>query len=942
MTADVKIPVSADINTTDLEAQLRQFAQQMNSISQNIAKANNVKFNPIDKAAVDDLKRVTSQFQELVKIQAGLRERMKATGQTGRAFGEVDFDRMFPDPAQAHRARVNSYRHVTSGTQFSMPSYSPVVNPSPQPQGVPPPLPGQQAPIAHPRPTIWGSTFPGRVVGGGLRAAGSAGGVAAGALDTGMAAGVGAGVGGLLGGLAALGIGKIISAVSGKVGDAQQEAIGNDTLKRTLGDINVDFVALRENVRAVADGMGMTFSEAQKLATEFAKVAGVTAGTYKSMASELTTSSGFGRSFGLDPSSSTNFFARMRQSGGTSNETDSKRLALNIAEAVGRAGVFTKTDEVLHAVASFSEQVAGSSHTRGNTDAFLGALTGMSGSGLPGMTPNAAASILGRANSAIEGGGAAGEAGQNFLYRGLNRDRKLSPFEVKLMQEGGMFSTRSSVLGKGSLYSQAIGKSFEGSETVFDSIRSQLGANYKDKRLRMMALSNLTGINNSQAMAMDQFVGQHGEGNVGKLADFLKSKKGDLSKVNATGMAALGSIFSGDMGVLKGQAASLQGRTGDDALSAGEGTRLKEAVEKGDKEELRNVLLELTANHEQEKTEGDETRKSITSLSNITQRMSTGLVGPINTMRDALVLMAGDKKVGAAGIAEKVRQIEHDERLSALDSEYNNSKSGYGETIRQLHSRKGVLERARNDAASPLSKNKMTPEEIAASVKQEREIDLQIKDIETKDAAEQADILKRKKKETTSFNSPRGVRNNNPFNIEAGSTPWKGMTGSDGRFAQFDTAESGLRAGAVNLMTKFKRGNNTVAGLIEEWAPASENGAEKTHARIMRMSAELGVKDHDKLKLNDPKVAMAFLRELGRGEVGAGHYTDGQFLDAANAGIGNTPLPANTVTARNNEAAQSSRVHVTTDPIQIYYNDKPAGSTPLKVSANTPSPSGAQ
>ncbi|HFX8036006.1 TPA: hypothetical protein ACIF5E_004931, partial [Escherichia coli] len=41
----------------------------------------------------------------------------------------------------------------------------------------------------------------------------------------------------------------------------------------------------------------------------------------------------------------------------------------------------------------------------------------------------------------------------------------------------------------------------------------------------------------------------------------------------------------------------------------------------------------------------------------------------------------------------------------------------------------------------------------------------------------------------------RGIRNNNPGNLEYSKTnPWVGQTGDDGRFAKFETPEHGIRA----------------------------------------------------------------------------------------------------------------------------------------------------
>lgn len=48
----------------------------------------------------------------------------------------------------------------------------------------------------------------------------------------------------------------------------------------------------------------------------------------------------------------------------------------------------------------------------------------------------------------------------------------------------------------------------------------------------------------------------------------------------------------------------------------------------------------------------------------------------------------------------------------------------------------------------------------------------------------------------------RGIRNNNPGNLEySKSNPWVGQNGDDGRFAKFETPEHGIRALGRNLMS---------------------------------------------------------------------------------------------------------------------------------------------
>lgn len=73
---------------------------------------------------------------------------------------------------------------------------------------------------------------------------------------------------------------------------------------------------------------------------------------------------------------------------------------------------------------------------------------------------------------------------------------------------------------------------------------------------------------------------------------------------------------------------------------------------------------------------------------------------------------------------------------------------------------------------------------------------------------------------------PRGIRNNNPGNIERNSIRWKGMApdqSGDKRFIIFVRPEWGIRAIARILLGDWREGQNTIASLISEWAPEEEN-----------------------------------------------------------------------------------------------------------------------
>ena len=80
---------------------------------------------------------------------------------------------------------------------------------------------------------------------------------------------------------------------------------------------------------------------------------------------------------------------------------------------------------------------------------------------------------------------------------------------------------------------------------------------------------------------------------------------------------------------------------------------------------------------------------------------------------------------------------------------------------------------------------------------------------------------------------PRGIRNNNPGNLEWGD-PWQGLKprsqATDKRFAEFTTPAYGIRALARTLITYYDKRKardgskiDTVREIIERWAPAFEN-----------------------------------------------------------------------------------------------------------------------
>ena len=131
---------------------------------------------------------------------------------------------------------------------------------------------------------------------------------------------------------------------------------------------------------------------------------------------------------------------------------------------------------------------------------------------------------------------------------------------------------------------------------------------------------------------------------------------------------------------------------------------------------------------------------------------------------------------------------------------------------------------------------------------------------------------------------PRGIRNNNPTNIEDSSIPWRGRVGNDGRYVVFDTAINGLRAGYLEIWDSIVRdGDDTIRTLIRQWAPPIEN---LTGAYQNSVRAQTGIANID-TKLNYLRDATPLLKAIVQHENGQQPYTAQQF-DAAFRAAGKT------------------------------------------------------
>jgi len=96
----------------------------------------------------------------------------------------------------------------------------------------------------------------------------------------------------------------------------------------------------------------------------------------------------------------------------------------------------------------------------------------------------------------------------------------------------------------------------------------------------------------------------------------------------------------------------------------------------------------------------------------------------------------------------------------------------------------------------------------------------------------------------------RGIRNNNPGNIERTSTVWEGMNpdqSGDPRFIVFLTPAYGIRALIKVLETYQREGLDTLRDMINRWAPPVENN---TQAYITYVSTYSGINPDAKVNMD--------------------------------------------------------------------------------------------
>ncbi|WP_189654384.1 lytic transglycosylase domain-containing protein [Pseudomonas fluorescens] len=630
----IKIPVQAELNQTDIAQQIKQLEAAFNDLGRVAQEAGRIDFKPISKTSLEDARRMKQEFDAIVRMAPGLKRALETGGQGGKSFGSIDWDKVWTDPKQrAGHAETMVRRLGPAGAAVP----------------IPPPGSGGRGgrggggnPEEDRTPGTGGSAWR-RAAGG--AAAGLAGGVAS--QVGGLAGGISSGAiaGGLAGGPIGAAVGGIVGSLTsllGALGDARDIAISLDTLKRTLGDTNVNYQELQGHTRNLADEFSLSDTEATGLTSRYAKLAGGSDKDLGALRNEVGVGVGFSRSFGLDPSAGVDFFGQMKGLGITKSADDNKRLALMIGESVAKAGELPRMADVMSGLSRYMEGTAERTLGSGNGEAWLAKMVGLSQSGLPGTTPANNANMIAKADNAVSQGGIT-EAGKNFMNRTLQSRLGLNTVQADMQLEGGLFATGQSTFGPESAIGAYNAKNgiqpptaATSSKTNMELLLKDLEEQYRGKPRELMlnAMKTQFGLSYAQASAFQST----GSANIGGLVQRLGRLGVDPSKVNATGISKLSQI----------EANGSLSETEKDAMA-------KDAASKN-----------------QDDTDGSLARTASINGANAMIRLAEEGLPMISSIQSGVLKLAG---MDAPGTPEqRARETEHQQRLGGIESSLGTKK----------------------------------------------------------------------------------------------------------------------------------------------------------------------------------------------------------------------------------------------------------------------------
>lgn len=141
---------------------------------------------------------------------------------------------------------------------------------------------------------------------------------------------------------------------------------------------------------------------------------------------------------------------------------------------------------------------------------------------------------------------------------------------------------------------------------------------------------------------------------------------------------------------------------------------------------------------------------------------------------------------------------------------------------------------------------------------------------------------------------PRGIRNNNPGNLNfAGQAGATKEGGENGRFAVFESMRDGISALYRQIQLYFSRGVNTIESVVNKYAPADDNN--NVQAYIKQLVGATGKQADEKLSGEDTETVFKLIRGIINHENGKGYVSDQDILSGIQVGSTATAMRQQTM-----------------------------------------------
>lgn len=152
---------------------------------------------------------------------------------------------------------------------------------------------------------------------------------------------------------------------------------------------------------------------------------------------------------------------------------------------------------------------------------------------------------------------------------------------------------------------------------------------------------------------------------------------------------------------------------------------------------------------------------------------------------------------------------------------------------------------------------------------------------------------------------PRGIRNNNPGNLNfAGQAGATKEGGENGRFAVFESMRDGISALYKQIQLYFSRGVNTIESVVNKYAPADDNN--NVQAYIKQLVGATGKQADEKLSGEDTETVFKLIRGIINHENGKGYVSDQDILSGIQVGSTATAMRQQTM----QQPAAKTEIHI--------------------------------